>query len=162
MDKLSTYNRVRDLEAPWILQGYNVSYGVLLTFITAGSLWLWQSSNPWPYIVHSLLIAMGIFAALRCIQHYRLSRCQFCGSALTEITRPLILTQKFLSLNGTKQGDYFYTEHTPFLMPFSKRWIKISSRSLACHHCRLTEEKCREHYENIGDDEVNSIEQKKN
>jgi hypothetical protein len=56
-------------------------------------------------------------------------------------------------MQGVKEGDYFFTQCTKKSSPFKKHWVKISNRSLACHHCRLSEEMYREHKQNISEKE---------
>jgi hypothetical protein len=81
------------------------------------------------------------------INAQRSKHCQYCQQPLGHVVRPLLLNQKYLSLRGQKQGDYFYTLCRWGNNPLQLRWAKISNRSLACHHCRLTEEKQDEHYQ---------------
>ena len=80
---------------------------------------------------------------------HRVKHCQFCHTALSTINRPIHLDRQYLSMQGLKEGDYFYTKCRWGANRFVKRWTKISNRYNACHRCRLTEETAYKYYESI-------------
>lgn len=143
MEKLETYNRVPTLESQFIRQFLTIGYSVLIFAAVLGFSSYLLLSKPWP---HTLLVSattLVICLLVNNYDHYRPKHCRYCGSPLRLVVRPLLLTQKYLSMEGRKVGNYFYTRRKPGLLS-DPCWVKLSNQSMACHHCRLTEEKYRE------------------
>lgn len=157
MNNLATYNRVRTLAQTPYKNLLSLCYLLFLfiAFISLGNLWL--NSGSWSY--NKLAIGLSISACILLSLFARRSKqhCRFCGGPLVNIERPFILTPKFLKLNGHKIGQSFYTYKNSSILLGKKQWVKISIHSLACHHCRLTEEKQVEHHEPASTIEVESL-----
>ena len=149
MENLETYNRVKSLQSTRFNNGL-LACNILLMFIAlAGVISFWLMGKPWLYSAGTLAAAVFIYLILSLLERHRPLSCQYCGHSLHVVIRPFLLTSKYLAMRGHKQGDYFYTRCSWGKTPWLKRWAKISNRSLACHHCRLTEEKQTEYYETV-------------
>ena len=157
MQNIETYNRVPALDSTVhrhiILYGYALS-ALAVIFSLFGLLVEWL---PWLCALITGLSAVVSIIILRVVEFKRVKRCKQCRSALDSITRPFILNAKNLASHGTKIGDYFFSYCRWGNRPFTKRWAKISRRSLACHHCRLTETRAIDCYEHVSVAELNEI-----
>ena len=153
---LETYNRVRDLQSQGLKRLLIACYVILLsTFVIGISSYL-LLAEPWP---HTLLISTAALVSCLLILNYdnhSPPRCRFCHTPLTRVVRPLLLTQTYLSMEGKKSGDYFYTRRRQGLFK-GYRWVKLSNQSLACNHCRLMEETYREVEELPGEEESREL-----
>ncbi len=153
MENLETYNRVRSLESPLYKSSVLIGNILFISIAIGASVSFWLLNTPWHYSLGITALAICASTALTVFNHRRAPSCQFCGNNLSFVVRPFLLNSKYLSMQGHKKGDYFYTRCSWGYKPLLKRWAKISHRSLACHHCRLTEEKQSEHYEPVSTDE---------
>lgn len=139
MDNFDTYNRVDNLQATWVHSCFSALHILLisaaLVFFTLAylDLWSWQES------LLATSIAAAISLSLKFYDLKRPRRCRQCRGEIGHIHRELRLSDKYLAMNGIKQGDSFYTQCRWGSRPFVSRWAKISHRSRACHHCRLSE-----------------------
>ncbi len=156
MDNLETYNRVPSLERPLPKTVLLSVYTLLIFIIIGGVINLAFLGIEEPILDYLTIAAFIVYILIYSIDLKRSRYCQHCQSKLSTINRPFLLTPKFLAMRGQKQGDYFYTEARWGAAPF-KRWAKISQQSLACHHCRLSEEKQVEHYEVATEQEINQL-----
>ncbi|ARN75464.1 hypothetical protein [Oceanicoccus sagamiensis] len=154
MDNLETYNRVSSLERPLPKTLLLSVYTLLFFTIIMGAINFAVSAIDQPVLDYISIAALIAYILIYIIDGHRHRYCQHCGDRLTRITRPFLLTSKFLSMEGRKQGDYFYTRSRRHLWSLTPRWTKISQQSLACHHCRLTEEKQTESYEAASEAEI--------
>ena len=160
MEDLNTYNRVQSLETLLLKNMLVISHAVLLPIILLGSISLLILENSWPYTFSITLSALLAYLSLSTIYYRRSKRCRYCRRQLDYVIRPLLLTSKYLSLQGNKKGDYFFTRCRWGSQPFTRRWVKISNRSLTCHHCRLSEKKQTEHYQSPSAKELANIDQR--
>ena len=159
MKDLETYNRVPSLESPLLKSSVFALY-VALTFIAiGGSIKFIVVDNSVLLSLATLCGAAALFVLVYIYDSTRTHYCQFCSGKLVSIIRPLILTNKFLAMTGSKRGDFFFTYCSWGKIPFVKRWTKISNRSLACHHCRLAETKQFAFHEPLDDMEAAQINQ---
>ena len=149
MTNLDTYNRVRSLERKRLFTLVNLCYTSLLLCV-AGSVASIAVVNSW-YVPAASLASVSIlaFTSFYFWDRHRVKHCQFCHTALSTINRPIHLDRQYLSMQGLKEGDYFYTKCRWGANRFVKRWTKISNRYNACHRCRLTEETAYKYYESI-------------
>lgn len=111
----------------------------------------------WQYPLIASVIFLSAYTGLYLAEKRHIARCQYCHSRLDEVVRPFLLSSRYLALQGVKRGDYFFTYCRWGKLSFRKRWAKISRRSRACHHCRLTEERLTEHYETPTEKELLEI-----
>jgi hypothetical protein len=157
MHNIETYNRVPSLDSPRLKRLATYSPALLLLALLAclGTTLINRSLNPYSVIFVSgaLLCYLAIFL----YDKRRTLRCQYCHSTLDYVVRPFLLNTKYLAMQGIKKGDYFYTFCRWGARPVTRRWAKISRRSLACHHCRLTEERMMEHFDTVTDAELHEI-----
>ncbi|MEE8060046.1 MAG: hypothetical protein V3T17_19770 [Pseudomonadales bacterium] len=156
MENLETYNRVQSLESPLFKNFLLCSYVLLIFIALAAGVSFFITENAWPYALITVFVTVLAYILLTIFDYMHTKSCQYCHQQLGHVVRPFLLTQKYLSMQGFKKGDYFYTQYCWGNNPFQKRWAKISNRSLACHHCRLTEEKQTEHYEAVSPDELDN------
>lgn len=157
MSDLETYNRVPTLESQFIKRLLVTGYVAMVFVAALGLASYLLLADPWP---HTLLISGAILVACLLVinfDNHRPRRCQFCRSTLDPVIRPLLLTDKYLSMEGRKIGNAFYTRQKQGLLQ-RKRWVKLSNQSLACHHCRLTEEAYREVQQTPSAEEVDMLE----
>lgn len=158
MNDLDTYNRVRLLESSLHKNLFSTSYILLVLTLLASLADLLLFPDPWPYDLQVSAAALLVFIALVMFDYRRSLRCQYCGDQLGYVTRPFLLTQKYLAMHGVKKGDYFYTRCRWGSRPLQQRWAKISHRSAACHHCRLSEEKHLEYFEEVSAEKQSELE----
>lgn len=153
---LETYNRVPNLESTVFK---NVLVGIMITLFVS------TAACAVAFIVlikPPTLVAWGgalsglALIILGVIYRRRKRRCQFCGSALGTVLRPFLLTSKYLAIQGVKQGNYFYMKSNKTLQ---SAWVKISNQTVACHHCRLTEEQHSEFTEPVTQAELETLKQ---
>jgi len=143
---LNTYNQVTALPSNR-LRGMLAAIYIALLIAAVGCAAVFAIAGAASSYTLAAALAVPLLLLLLSLNRRRVKRCQFCSNPLNYITRPMLLTQKHLATEGTKQGDYFYTRCYWGLIPLRKRWAKISNRALACHHCRLTEHHSSEHYQ---------------
>jgi hypothetical protein len=157
MDNLETYNRVKSLSPP-LINTLLLSAQVLLiiiTLIAIVSYWLVDIA-PLYSLAATTSAAIFYFVLPRYARSYQHS-CRFCGHPLHLVVRPFLLTQKYLAMQGQKQGDYFFTRCRWGYNLLQKRWVKISNQSLACHHCRLSENRQIEVYAPVSAGELKTL-----
>ena len=157
MDNIETYNRGPCLESPRLKHLVTYSPVLLLLALCAclATTLIKQSLDL--YTVIFVSSAIFCYLAILLFDKRRILRCQFCNSPLDYVVRPFLLNTKYLTMQGSKKGDYFYTFCRWGAQPMTRRWAKISRRSLACHHCRLTEERIMEHFDTVSDSELQDI-----
>lgn len=157
MQNLETYNRVNSLQAKLVRGLLSFFYTSLLVIALGSLISLIFLFNAWIYSISAGSGALILFILIYMRDNAREKTCQFCHNTLTYITRPFLLNQKYLAMQGSKIGDHFYTRCSWGNRPFHKRWAKISNRSLACHHCRLTEEKSSEYFQTVSAQELERL-----
>lgn len=151
---LKTYNRVPALEST-IVKNALLSAMAALFVSTAGCAVMFMVMAKPPVLLAWAGALSGlILIILVALYQRRRRRCQFCGSALSKVLRPFLLTSKYLAIQGVKQGDYYYMKSTKALQ---SGWVKISNQAVACHHCRLTEEQHRECIEPVTPAELEAL-----
>jgi len=153
---LNTYNQVAALSSNRLRALLSIVCSGLL-IIAVSSAVVFTVLDTFKGYKLAALIAVPLLLILLFFSRRQGQHCQFCHHSLSYITRPMLLTQKLLAKEGIKQGDYFYTRCYWGVLPFKKRWVKISNRTLACHHCRLTEHHSREHYQQPMAEELAAI-----
>jgi hypothetical protein len=157
MHNIETYNRVRCLESPRLkrLATYRPALLLLALLACLASTLINQALDQFTviFVAGAMLCSLAIFL----FDKRRIPHCQHCNSPLDYVVRPFLLNSKYLAMHGTKKGDYFYTFCRWGTQPLTQRWAKISRRSLACHHCRLTEERMIEHFDTVSDSELQDI-----
>lgn len=158
MDNLKTYNRVKELESKKARTFLFVCYISSIIVAIGGLAALFFNKDLWTYSAIAATTAIILARLIYMIDNRREKSCQFCGNILSYITRPFLLKGKYLSMHGVKEGNYFFTQRTRKTSPFKKCWTKISNRSLACHHCRLSEETYSEYYEPPSEKELTVLE----
>ncbi len=147
MEYLETYNRVPSLESPYSKSILIIGRLLLIAIsLAAASSSLWNK-QPWDLTLSIVMGSLLAYIILSIARYRREKICQYCKQPLDYVIRPFFLNQEHLSKQGTKRGDHFYTQCYWGGNPLQRRWAKISNRSLACHHCRLSEERQAEHYE---------------
>ena len=157
MDNVETYNRVGNLEAPWVRSCFSASYLILFSGAVVCLVLAYLKTLP---LTTALIAAAasGVIAGL--IKYYDVKRprhCHHCRCEIGHITRELLLTSEYLGMNGIKQGDNFYTQCRWGNQPFITRWAKISHRARACHHCRLSEEGYFQHFEPVSAEQLREL-----
>ncbi len=157
MENLDTYNRVPTLESKHKRNILQSIYILLLLVAIAGFATWWVLPEPWQYTAHSAGLALTMYVVLVLYDRRKTKPCKFCGNSLNYVVRPLLLTDKYLTMEGQKMDDYFYTRCYWGNQPFRKRWAKISNRSKICHHCRLMEENSRQYYEPVSPEEQEQL-----
>lgn len=154
---LDTYNRVKVLQAP--LFNRRIVIIALLLIAVAAVTCLLIIDPAWQQSLITAIITLAMLGAIYRYCRRRGQLCLHCGNSLSYIVRPLLLTPRYLSMQGHKQGDSFYSRCRWGKNPFQQRWAKITNRSLACHHCRLTEEKQTAHHEAVSPEELARLQQ---
>ncbi|WP_101757530.1 hypothetical protein [Oceanicoccus sp. KOV_DT_Chl] len=160
MDNLATYNRVPSLESKTIKASFILVYSLLLLAII-GSL---AATLVFPdishYLISGAIAATILYSAIAYLDARRKRHCQFCKQTLSSVIRPLLLNSQYLNMQGKKHGDYFITHGSWGLIPFKKRWVKISNHSMSCHHCRLIEEGYKPMYQPLSPEELAKFQSK--
>lgn len=157
MDNFKTYNRVSNLEAPWVQSCFSTFYIILLSatvvFLVLAYLeaWSWQAS-----LIAATMAAI-IAAGLKLLDIKRPRHCQQCSGEIGHINRKLLLSTEYLAMNGIKQGESFYTQCRWGNQPFITRWAKISHRARACHHCRLSEVGYFQYFEPVSTEQLREL-----
>jgi hypothetical protein len=154
---IETYNRVPSLASLLLKRSIAVVYSLLLLAILGSIASIPLNPSTVTYAVIIIIGSTASFLILFKLNNSRTLRCRFCHGPLEYVIRPFFLNSKYLGMEGTKQGDYFFTLCRWGLQPWHKRWAKISRCSLACHHCKLTEERVIEHYDNVTETELRKI-----
>ena len=161
MDTFATYNKVKSLTQEFYGRLLSSVYLLLIFIIVSSISCLLLGIETWP-VLNLTLIASPILLIVIYIKDKTSKRqCRYCQGGLIEITRPLILTPEYLAMNGHKKGNYFYAYYQQKFNPFKKQWTKISHHSMACQHCRLTEEKKFKRHVVITESEINNVLAKK-
>lgn len=155
-NQLDTYNRVRELQSP-LVRSLLIAIHLTLALVTVASAVWWFIIENRGLAAAIFIIAITLLTIVFLKSRNRRLSCRYCDNELINITRPMILTPRFLAIHGMRHGDYFFTQRRGIDTLFNKQWIKISNRSLACHHCRLTEERQHEHCEPVSQIEVETI-----
>lgn len=138
MDKLETYNRVPSLESQRVKTILIACYLINVIAAIACVMSYWVAHQPLPYALLGVAVSLVVGVLLLNYDNHRQKYCRYCGSALSSVIRPLVLNQEFLSMDGKKMGDWFFTPRKVGL--FGKvQWVKMSNQALVCHSCRLTE-----------------------
>lgn len=159
MDNFETYNRVGNLEAPWIKSVMSAFHIILisaaLVFLLSAylNIWLWQTA------LLATTAAAIIATSLKLYDLKRARRCRQCHDELGHIDRELLLGAEYLAMKGIKQGNSFYTRCRWGNQPFVSRWAKISHRARACHHCRLSEIGHYQYFEPIDAAQLSQLKQ---
>lgn len=153
MDQLDTYNQVQALESRRFHYGQIlistfsiVSAFLIISFVVNEPPW-------WLYLGIAGVLLLAFFPIASWLLSDRKKHCQFCRSELHYITRPMLLTDKYLKMKGNVRGMCFYTQ----LESNSEQWVKISKQSLACHHCRLIEARQTEQVDKASHDEIEQL-----
>lgn len=157
MEKLETYNRVPALESQRIRRILIVCYIINVMALIACVIGYWILKQPLPYAL--LGVAISLIAGFLLINYanHRQKTCRFCGNGLSLVVRPLVLNQQYLSMDGKKVGNNFYTRRKTGL--FGRlRWSRLSNQALVCHNCRLSETTHRIVQETASEDEIHQYE----
>ena len=171
MNNLNTYNRVPALESQLTRRVLSVAYALLLLGAGFGLASYLLLPKPWPYTLLGSATLLIVCLVVTNLHSHSPKRCRYCGSTLSYAIRPFLLTEKYLSMEGRKSGNYFYTQTKPKKQrppagngngaqnpqPNRVGWVKLSNQSLACHHCRLTEDKYRVVQEIASPDEIAAL-----
>ena len=139
MDNFETYNRVNNLESPWVHSCFSALHLILISAILVFLLLAYLDVWPWQTSVLATTTAAVMSLILKFYDIKRSRRCHQCRSKIGYVDRELLLGDKYLAMRGSKHGDCFYTQCRWGNRPFITRWAKISHRARACHHCRLSE-----------------------
>lgn len=138
MDKLETYNRVPVLESQFVKRFLILCYLLNLIAAIACIFSYWVIRQPWPYALLGVGCTIVVSLLLLNYDSHRPKKCRYCHSKLEFVVRPLVLNSDYLTLEGRKVGNYFYTRDKKGIAG-ANRWLKLSNQALVCHHCRLTE-----------------------
>jgi len=157
MDQLETYNRVASLEPPTTKTILTSIYSLLLLIGLTAMVSAIIAHLPWHYALIIALACLLVIGATHHFQQQRAKSCRFCTGPLSHHHRPLLLTAEFLSMQGFKQDEYFYTLRRHPTPLSKKRPVKISNRCLTCHHCRLTEHQNRQYIQALNKNEIASL-----
>lgn len=157
MEKLETYNRVPALESQRIRRILVVCYVINVMALIACVIGYWIVKQPLPYAL--LGVAISLIAGFLLINYdnHRQKTCRFCGNGLSFVVRPLVLNQQYLSMDGKKVGNHFYTLKKAGLLG-RLRWSKLSNQALVCHNCRLSETTHRIVQETPSEGEIRQLE----
>lgn len=157
MDTFKTYNRVSNLEAPWVqscFSAFNIALlSATLVFLVLAYIDIW----PWKTALLATIITAIITASLKLLDIKRSRHCQQCHSEIGHIDRELLLSPQYLAMDGIKQGNSFYTQCRWGNRPFITRWAKISHRARACHHCRLSETGYYQYFESVSAEQLRQL-----
>lgn len=159
MDSPETYNRVKHIEKSAVkhllLLLTAISLAVAVTTAIA-IIFLAAPLVPSLIVISCSLVSVALAQLLKKVLK---KQCRFCNGKLDYITRPMILSAEYLSMQGIKKGEAYYApcqwgrKHSP------TGWAKITHRATACHHCRISREGYRPHFETLSAEELTAIKQ---
>ena len=156
--KYDSYNRLPSLESKKANSLF-VSSILVVFFANVGLLLqVSQGSRDW-----SLLMIVGLVSTLLLLvlwAKYRRRKivCRSCGEGLSEAPRPLSLNYGYLSRGGLiLVGTFSALRHKPWRR--NNTWFKLTRWTLACHQCKLLEEKHFLKYLPLAADEIEHVQQ---
>ncbi len=135
-----TYNRVSKIENTTAHNTLKALKALLLVIVvaSAAAIYTGQLSQ---FI--GLTVSIGSLIAAVIIGRIIISRsrrCLFCNWELHHINRDMILSPKYLAMQGIKHADYYFADNAWGKQHSDTGWAKISHRAKACHHCSVSQE----------------------
>ena len=139
MADINTYNQVRHLASD--RSSRSVKFAAYLAAAVAVTILLFVNSTTLLLALLLITLAVLLSIVIWYLAERRHPHCRFCGNQLAYIRRPFTFNEKYLAMPGVKDGDFFYTwQQRPYLPFLSKRPVRISKFSTACHTCRLIQQ----------------------
>lgn len=141
MENLNTYNQTRTLSTLWPKRLFQCLIGFSILILAVSLLLRTMVMIPATFVAAitgaALLLILASGIALRNL----VSRCRLCGRELSYVFRPFTFNERFLSMSGIKDGNFFYMPRQKMFASFYRQqWQRVSKQSPACHHCRLIQQ----------------------